>query len=268
VTPRSGGALSLVDDATDAVSRMGPWVGFLWITALPARLLLALLCVRLLELGDKATGYGDYLLRLSYAALGAWLFSLWGRQAFVRACRHALESERPQTGPVWRVPLRELAGHLSAALVIEVLFWMLLLTFIAPFALLVAAGLAAAASPRAGPGIWKPLRAIAESSGSLFLLLRLLLVFALALLVAAINLHFLFGAGLWLAGGVLGVDRSAWGTVLSLHNRLYVVLILTGAALLLEPFWLAALTAHVERVRARESGDDLRQWFAELRAKA
>jgi len=105
-------------------------------------------------------------------------------------------------------------------------------------------------------------------SGSLFLLLRLLFVFALALLVAAINLHFLFGAGLWLAGGVAGVDRSTWGAVLSVHNPLYVVLILTGAGLLLEPFWLAALTAHVERVRARESGDDLRLWFAELRAKA
>ena len=268
VTPRSGGALSLVDDATDAVSRMGPWVGLLWITALPARLLLALLCVRLIELGSESPGYGHYLSRLSYAALGAWLVSLWGRQAFVRACRHALESERPLAGSVWRVPLRELAGHLSAALVIELLFWMLLLTFVAPVALFLAAGLAAVASPRAGPGIWKPLRAIAESSGSLFLLLRLLFVFALALLVAAINLHFLFGAGLWLAGGVAGVDRSTWGAVLSVHNPLYVVLILTGAGLLLEPFWLAALTAHVERVRARESGDDLRLWFAELRAKA
>src|ERR1700686_3125102 len=82
VTPRSGGALSLVDDATDAVSRMGPWVGLLWITALPARLLLALLCVRLIELGSESPGYGHYLSRLSYAALGAWLVSLWGRQAF------------------------------------------------------------------------------------------------------------------------------------------------------------------------------------------
>jgi hypothetical protein len=247
---------------------MGPWVGLLWFTALPARLLLALLCVRLIELGDKATGYGDYLSTLSYAVLGAWLVSLWGRQAFVRACRHALESERPVAGSVWRVPLRDLAGHLSAALVIEVLFWTLLLTFVAPLALLIAAGLAAAASPRAGSGFWRPLRAIAESSGSLFLLLRLLVIFALALPLAAINLHLLFHAALWLAGGVAGVDHSSWGTVLSHHNPLYLVLILTGAALLLEPFWLAALTAHVERVRARESGDDLRQWFAELRAKA
>lgn len=268
MTHRSGGALSLVDDATEAVGRLGSWVGFLWFTALPARLLLTLLCVRLIELGDKATGYGESLSRLSYAVLAAWLVSLWGRQAFVRACRHALESERPPAGAVWRVPLRELAGHLSAALVIEVLFWALLLTFVAPLALLVAAGLAAAAAPRAGPGLWKPLRAIAESCGSLWLLARLLFVFALALPVAAINLHVLFQGGLWLAGGVAGIDRSGWIAVLSLQNPLYRALIATGAALLLEPFWLAALTAQVERVRARASGDDLRQWFAELRARS
>ncbi len=262
------GALALVDRATEVVGRLGPWVGVLWITALPTRFLLVLLYVELVELGAKASRYGLHLRHLAYGILATWLLSLWGRQVFVRACRHALESERPPPRTIARVPLGELAAHVSAALVIEFAFWALLLTLVAPVALLVGAGLAAAAAPRAGPGLWKPLRAIAESSGSLSTLTRLLAIFAVALPFAALNLHGLLRMGLWLAGGLAGVESSRWDAVLSLANPLYRALVAAGAGLLLEPFWLAALTAHVERARATSSGDDLRRWFAELRARA
>ncbi len=264
---RPAGALVLIDDAADAAVRLGPAIGLLWLTALPSRLLLSLVCARLVELGPKATSYGDSFTRLAYATLGAWLLSLWGRQVFVRSCRRALESEQPPPSPLLRIPLPEFAGYVFSALVIETLFWALLLTLVAPLALLAAAGLAAAASPRERAGLVNPFRAIGESMGSLSVLLRLAALFALALALAALNLHLLFAAGLWLAAGLAAIDGAAWSAVLSPFNPLYGILLVAGATLLIEPFWLAALTGHVERARSRKSGDDLRQWFAAIKAR-
>jgi len=262
------GALRLIDEAVDAVGRLPAWVGLLWLTALPARLLFAFLCVRLIELGSQAVHHGDWILRTSWLLLIAWLGSLWGRQVFVRACRHAFQSERPPPRALLRVPPREMAGHLAAALAIEAFFWGLFLTFVAPPFLLVAAGLAAAAAPEGGPGPLDSLREAWRGVGPIGRLIRLLLLFAIALPVAAINLHLFAHAAVWLASGVAALDLTGWSQLLATGNPAYAVLLFTGALLLLEPVWLAALTAHVERVRARRTGDDLRRWFAELRAAA
>jgi len=89
-----------------------------------------------------------------------------------------------------------------------------------------------------------------------------------AAIFVAVNVHLVILAALWLATGVAGFDTAGWDAVLDRHNPLYVVLVCCAVAMLLEPFWLAALTDHVELVRARSSGDDLRRWFAELRSRA
>ena len=262
------GALRLVDEAVDAVGRLPAWVGLLWFTALPARLLFAFLCIRLIELGSNAVHHGEWLLRTGWLGLVAWLGSLWGRQIFVRACRHAFQSDRPAPRALLRVPAREMAGHLASALAIEALFWGLLMTFVAPLFLIAAAGLAAAAAPEGGPGPLDSLRETWRGVGPIGRLIRLLLLFAVALPVAAINLHLFARAAVWLAGGIAALDVAGWDGVFTARNPAYAVLLGTGALLLLEPVWLAALTAHVERVRARRSGDDLRRWFEELRATA
>jgi hypothetical protein len=262
------GALRLIDDAAEAVGRLPAWIGLLWFTALPARLLLSLLCIRLLELGADAVHSGDWVRRTAWWLLAAWLVSLWGRQVFVRACRHALQSERPAPPSLLRVPPREMAGHLAAALAVETAFWTLLLTFVVPAFMLVGAGLAAAAAPAGGPGPLDSLREIGRAVGPLSRLVRLLILFAVGLCFAALNLHLMAQGALWLASGIASLDLTGWDAVLSMANPAYVVLVVAGATLLVEPVWLAALTAHVERVRARGTGDDLRRWFAELRAAA
>jgi len=264
---RTEGALRLVDDAAEVVGRLGPWTALLWITALPSRLLFAYLASQLILLGSGATTRADWLRRLAYGTLIAWLPSLYGRYAFVRACRHALQSERPPPRALLRPVAAEIAGYLVAALAIETLFWMLFLTVAIPIALAVAAGLAAAASPPAGPGLLEPLRELGRSIGPSLRLVRLLLLFAFAVLFAAVNVHLLVQAASWLASGVAGLDTARWNAVLALHNPLYDLLVLCAVAMLLEPFWLAALTDHVELTRARSSGDDLRRWFAELRSR-
>lgn len=265
---KEDGALRLIDDAADAVGRLPAWVGLLWFTALPARLLLALLCIRMAELGADAVHYGDWIRRTAWLLLVAWLVSLWGRQLFVRACRHAFVSDRPAPRSLLRVPPREMAGHLVAALAVETVFWGLLVTFVVPVFMLLAAGLAAAAAPAGGPAPLASLRELWRGVGPLSRLVRLLLLFAIGLLFAAFNLHLFAQGALWLASGAASLDLTGWAAVLSLANPAYVVLVVAGASLLVEPLWLAALTAHVERVRARTSGEDLRRWFAELRAAA
>jgi len=262
------GALRLVDDAAEVVGRLGSWTALLWITALPSRLLLAFLVSELIAMGGRATAHGDWVRRLAYATLLAWLVSLYGRYVFVRACRHALQSERPPPAAFLRPVAREIAGYLGVAILIEAIFWMLFLTAVIPLALLVGAGLAAAASSRGGPGVLESLRELGRSIGPSWRLAKLLLIFAFAFLFAAINVHLFAQGAAWLASGIPGLDTTGWDRVLALTNSLYILLVICAALLLLEPFWLAALTDHVELVRARSSGEDLRRWFAELRARA
>jgi hypothetical protein len=263
LTGRPEGALALIDDAGDVVSRAGAWVGILWLSALPARLAFVLFAARLAQLGSEARRHGNELAQLAYVALAAWLLSLWGRQAFVRAARHSLQSTQPPPRTLPRAPVQELLAYAGAAIVIEVVFWMLLITVVTPIALILVAGLAAAAAPKTPRGA---LREIFASVGSPLLLLRLSLLFLLALAVVLINLHLFAQALLWASAGLAPIDPIAWDHVLSLRNPLYALLLGAAASLLVEPFWLAALTAHVERTRARSTGEDLRRWFEELRA--
>ena len=174
---RGEGALRLVDDAAEVVGRLGPWTAVLWITALPSRLLFAFLASELIALRSAASGHGDWVRRLAYATLFAWLISLYGRYVFVRACRHALQSERPPPRAILRPVAGEIAGYVAAALAIEAGFWILLLTAVMPIALMVGAGLAAAASSRGGPGLLDSLGELGRSIGPSSRLLRLLLLF-------------------------------------------------------------------------------------------
>jgi hypothetical protein len=264
---KEDGALRLVDDAADAVGRVPAWVGLLWLTALPSRLLLAFLCVRLLELGESAVHHAFWIRRMAFLLLCAWLLSLWGRQAFVRACRHAFQSSRPAPAALLRVPIREMAAHVASALAAEALFWATLVTVAAPPFVTLGAALAAAV-PATAPSPRLALQAVWDAIAPFSRLVRLLLLFLLAVPIAGLNLHVLAHAIAWLASGFAGVDVAPWSAVLDLRNPTYTALLLTGAFLLLEPLWLASVAAHVERTRARSTGEDLRRWFSELRAAA
>jgi hypothetical protein len=257
--------VALLDAGVDVVTHVGPWLAVLWLTALPARLLLADFLVELVTLGKSADVHGRYLLGLAYATLALWLLSLYGRQVFVRACRRALEAEETPRLRGLRVPPGELAGAVGAALLVELTFWALLFTGVVPLAMVVEGGLAAVAAPRAGPRPLAGLREMAAASARVVALGCLLLFFLLALGIAALNLHLLFALSVWLLTSVAPLDAPLWGRVLTLSNPLYVALLGVGATLVLEPFWLATLTVHVERQRAQTSGEDLRQTFEEIR---
>jgi hypothetical protein len=260
-------AVELLDDAGELSARAAPLMAVLWLSAMPARFALAYFLVRLVQLGGRAHEHGTYVRTLALVALLLWLPSLWGRQVWVRACRRALEGDGQQGWRALRVPLGELAAAAVAALFVELIFWALAPSLVVPLALLPVAALAAAASPRAGPGLFGPLRELFASVGSPVTLFGLMLLSLLALLLAFFNLGLFFQLAAWAASPLLGVEAVAWQRILALHNPVYTALLLAGATLLVEPFWLAAITVHVERVRAASSGEDLRQRFAELRAR-
>jgi hypothetical protein len=267
VKRRTHSAVDLFDDAGDLVGRSLPWVALLWLTAMPSRFALVFFVRDLMLLGSAASEHGEHLESLAWITLALWLLSLYGRQVYVRACRRALEGDERAGLPGLRVPLRDLAGASAAAICVELLFWITSITLVVPVALLPVAAVAAAAAPRGGPGVRAPLREVARAIGSPATLLMLMVLMLAGLLLATLNLFLLFWIASWLAAPILGVEAPAWQGILVSSNRFFMVLLGAGATLLVEPFWLAAITSHVERVRSASSGEDLRQWLAELRSK-
>ncbi|MEA2560992.1 MAG: hypothetical protein QOH06_2496 [Acidobacteriota bacterium] len=260
---------AVLDEAAELVPReVAGWAGLLALTALPLRFLEAHFFNRLLQLGDNATDYVTYLLSLSWLVAFALLPALWGRAVFARACALALSGRAAGRG----APLRALrpsfpsfAAYAYAAMVAELLLVLFGWTVVALPLLALYAGLAAATSylqERPGPlaSLALPMRALRP----FFPFLGLTAIFAVALLLALINLFFLFALGLWLAGGASGLDLSWWQVTLTPDNQQYLLLLIACAVTVVEPFWIAALVAAVRRVRARESGEDLAAWFADI----
>ena len=243
-----------------------PWMGLLWLCSLPLRLAQAHFVARLLELGPQAGQYGNYLHGVALAAMAALLPALWARAVFVRACGLGLRDEVPTAGATLKLPVAAFADYVYLALLAEVIFYGAAPSLVAlPFAVLLA-GLAAASHPYFDrPGLFAPLR---ELSGLLVhgrVLAALMVVFAVALLIVFVNLYFVFQIGLWLAGEIPGIDPTPWEAVLSPDNASFLLVLLAGAILAVEPFWIAALTVFVHKARSRDSGEDLRLWFERLR---
>ena len=259
-----------VDDAAELVDALGlPWTGLLWATAAPLRLAQAHLAARLLELGGEARAYGDHLRQLALATALAFLLSLWGRAVFARACNLRLRSLTEPGTAALRVPVAGLVTYAYAALALEALSFASAPALVTVPALALAAGLVAATSPLVErPGPWRPFALMAASAGRATPLLGLGLLFVAAALLAAANLWMLAQVGLWLAGGVAGLDLSRWQGLLGAGNPRALLLAAAGGWLLVEPWWLATLAVHVHKARSRASGEDLRLWFERLRKAA
>jgi hypothetical protein len=263
---------AVLDEAAELVVREVPgWAGLLALTALPLRFLEVHFLNRLLQLGDSATQYVNHLVSLSWLVAFALLPAIWGRAVYAHACALALSGSRsaavPAARTALRLPIPALVSYAYAATVAELLLVLLGWTGIALPVLALFAGLAAATSylqERPGPvaSLLVPLR----QARPLAPFVGLTAVFGLAVLLAWINLLALFRLGMWLASGTSGIDLSWWNVALGLDNRHFLLLVAAGAVTVVEPFWLAALVVAQRQARARESGEDLEAWFAEIRA--
>ena len=259
----------IVDDAGELASAVAvPWMGLLWLTAIPLRLGQAHFAARLVELGTEARQYGDHLGELAFGLAVALLASLWGRAVFVRACALRLRGLQDAGRTPLRLPAAGFLSYVYIALLIEVAFYVTCFTLVmVPFFALLA-GLAAATFPQAEEaGLFSPFARIARQGAQALPLTGLVLVFAAALVLAAVNLYIVFQLGLWLAGGVAGADTTRWTGLLAASNPRFRLVVLAGAAVVVEPFWLASLVVYVHKLESRTTGEDLRLWFERLRSR-
>ncbi|MBN2370919.1 MAG: hypothetical protein JXO72_10565 [Vicinamibacteria bacterium] len=257
----------VLDDAIAIVPRVSaPWLGVLWLTAVPLRLVQADAYVRVADLGSAAGCYGSYLAYLSTWITLLLFVSLWGRAVFVRAVYLDLRSERHPAAAVFRVPAASLAVYFYAALTVEVACYASIVTVVALPAAVVLAGLAAVTAPLCTrPSLLAPWREILSALRGTITVSAIFFVCVCAWLLAVVNLLFASRIGVWLAGSLPGVDVARWSVLLSPHNLRYSLALAVGGALAVEPFWLAALSVFVHKMRARTSGDDLRAWFDRIR---
>jgi hypothetical protein len=270
MSARRASLAEALDDAGEVVRAVAvPWLGLAWLTALPLRFVQANTIARLIDLGAESGHYAAQLASLAAWITATFIVALWGRAVFVRAVSLRLRANRAPGAEALRVSAASLACYTYVALAIEVGGLATLAAIVSlPLAILLS-GLAAATTPLSEkPSLFAPWREIVRALARADVLVGLLLVFGLAWLLVTANLYVAFRIGVWLAHGVPGLDLVRWSAILDLSNPRFVLVLFVGGALVVEPFWLAALTIHVHKVRARASGDDLRLWFDRLRSEA
>jgi len=257
---------SVLDESAAVVrATLSPWAALLLATSIPYRFMQIVFVDRLIELGSSASQYGDLLRTTADVTCGAFLLSLCGRAVYARACRLASESGAAPGREALRVPLTALAGYVFVASIAEAVTYLLFVTGLGIAFGAILSGLGIGTMElNTEPGIRGPLRRLARYGGSSRIVVALALVFFCAFIVALLNVATLVSAIFSLASTVGGWDAARWHVLLSIHNRRYVLTIIAGALLVIEPFWIAANVLLVRKSGAAETGDDLRVWFEEL----
>lgn len=264
--------VGILDETHGAVTRTAaPWLGVLWLCTIPYRFAQAYFIREVIELGSEAPKYSRHLEALALAMFGLLLLAVYGRAVYVRACLLALQSGAGVGREALRVPAAHLVNSVYAALVCEVLFAMTVWMFFTVPILAGPTGLVYAAATRTDrPGLLRPLVEIGRLMAGLKAMLGLLVTFAVALPIAYINLFVALRLGLWTATALGGDSLARWEHLLRPIHPLVEVLpgepitaliCAAGTFLIIEPFWLAALTVYVHRTRLRQSGEDLRLRF-------
>lgn len=257
---------AVLDEASEVVSiTAAPWVGVLIATALPYRFLQALFLDQLFEVGDKAPQYGDLLGGTAMMIVGAIVLALWGRAVYARACRLALGRGIRPGHETWRVPAPALASYVLTSSVAILLGYVSIFTCIGVLVVAVFAGLAiGTAELNERVSLIEPFRAIVRHARTMTPL-ALVLVFICALLVGLANIAAAFALGVWFVSAIGGFDAPKWQLLFTTGNRRYLLMLIAGAFVAVEPFWIAAQVVFVRKAGAEERGDDLRAWFEELR---
>lgn len=238
-------------------------VALLLLTALPYRMLQLQFLDLLYRLRSDALHYGNLLTAVVLVMVVSLIASLYGRAVFIKACRDTPERWRD----LLRLEPRAFLSYVYVALILELCFVMFVFTIIGPPLIAILASIAAVLSAeRAKPGLLLPVRALSPYLRSGNVLVGLSFVFGIGFLVAATNLAFLARFVLWATQSIPGFDAVKWNLVLTSNFPRVVLATLALALAILEPFWLAAVYIYGERVRSRQTGDDLRRRFLALTA--
>lgn len=258
---------AVLDEATDVVRLTVPWVALLLAAELPYRFLQAVFIDQLIDLGDQATHHGRALQSTANGVVIAFVIAVIGRAVYARACRLTSDSGAPAGREALRLSIPALLSFLVTSTMTELLYWTFGLTVVALPAIAIVRGLAAGTYElNDAPGVLKPFRHIARHARELKIAAAIVFVFAIAFLVALVNVAGSFGAGVFLADAA-GAAAARWSRQFTITNRRYLLMCFAGAALAVQPFWIAANVMLVRKAGAEETGEDLRTWFRALRSE-
>lgn len=258
---------SVLDEAADTVRVVAtPWAAILILTSLPYRFAQVIFADRLLRLGGDASHYANYLGYLATMSMLAFIVSRWGRLVFARAVRLAIENGEAPGREAWRIRPAVFLNYLYMSAFTELISIATMIACLSSVLCTMLSGLAiGTAELNDHPSLAAPFRKIGMYRKQFKIVIALMLVFGSALAVAAINVAAAFGTGLWLGQSVPGWDAARWALLLGPENHRFVLIVIAGAVLAVEPFWIAAHVTFVRKAGAAETGDDLRAWFEELR---
>ncbi len=246
-----------------------PWAGVLMVTALPYRFLQALFLDQLIEVGASASHYGNLLGTTANVTVATIVFALWGRAVYARACRLALSRGGAPGREAWRVPPAALASYILTASTLMLLGYISLFTILGVVIVAMFAGLAIGTIElNDRVSVFAPFARIFQYAKRIGIPFALLFIFFCATFVALLNLAAAFELGKWLVGTIGFFDAPNWQTLFSGGNRRFLLILIAGALVIVEPFWIAAHVSFVHKSGAVASGDDLRSWFEELRRTA
>jgi hypothetical protein len=260
---------SVLDEATEVVSMTAaPWAAVLVATALPYRFLQALFFDQLIEVGKDASQYGRLLGGTANLTVAAILLALWGRAVYARACRLALGRGAAPGREVWRVPAAALVSYFLTSSVLLIAGTLGAFTCFGLWIVSIVAGLAIGTMElNERVSVIEPFRLMRRYTRAVTLI-GISFVFFCALFVALVNIAAAFGLVVWALSAIGGFDAPRWELLFSGENRRYLLMLLAGALIAVEPFWVAAHVVFVRKAGAQERGDDLRAWFDELRRTA
>lgn len=241
-----------------------PAVGILMLTSLPYRLLQIQFLDILIRLTTDALHYGNLLTAVAAAMVVAYIISLYGRAVFMRALHQNLEGWRD----LLRVRPRTFLAYVYVGLLIEMTFVMLWYTVVGAFLAAIFAAIAAVVTIEdRRPGVLLSLRALSPYLTHGKVLVGLTFVFTIGLLVTWVNMHYLAQIVLWAAQAIPGFDAVKWMMAMEGGFSRYRLVMVAFAIAMVEPFWLTAIYIFGERVRSRQSGDDLLRRFRSLMAE-
>jgi hypothetical protein len=258
---------AVLDETVDIVSAARGWPAIVLVTALPYRFLQVVFVERLIELGAEAKHYANTLGALATLTVAAFVVSILGRAIWIRVCGLAQKRASLRAGDAFRIAPAALLSYLFVSALLATLHYSIWFTIISIPLLTIVSGIAAGTMElNERPSLLQPLRLIVRYSKHARIVTALFLVFVAALAIAAVNLYAFFFLGMWLAHAFASADLTRWDVLLSLSDGHFVGLLVAGAVVAVEPFWLAANVVLVRKAGAAESGDDLRRWLEELTA--
>ena len=257
---------SVLDEATDVVAlTASPWAALLIVTELPYRFLQVVFIDQLINLGGEAMHYGAALQSIANLVVVAFVVAVCGRAVYARACRLASQSGAKPGSDALRLSMPALLSFLVTSSVTELLFYATFITFVAIPVIAVVRGLAIGTYElNDAPGVIAPFKLIGRYGREARVATAIVLVFAVALLVAFVNVAGSFSIGVFLAGAA-GARAARWSTLFTFGNRRFILMTIAGALIAIQPFWIAANVLLVRKAGVEETGEDLRTWFRTLR---